>query len=97
MKPDTFKWLEDWLTSQADGEWEHRYGIRIESLDNPGWSVMIDIGKASSPSRSFEPVIVERSESDWLQCRVVDGRFEGFGDTRKLAEIIEIFREWTSR
>ena len=33
--------VNEWFQSQCDGDWEHDYGITIETLDNPGWSVEI--------------------------------------------------------
>ncbi|WP_203237204.1 Imm53 family immunity protein [Streptomyces gilvosporeus] len=39
MPLDPLSSLTAWYTSQCDGGWEHEYGIRIETLDNPGWSV----------------------------------------------------------
>ncbi|MEW1657997.1 Imm53 family immunity protein [Streptomyces sp. NPDC093707] len=39
---DPLSSLTAWYTSQCDGDREHEYGIRIETLDNPGWSVEID-------------------------------------------------------
>ena len=27
--------LQSWYQSQCDGDWEHEFGIRIETLDNP--------------------------------------------------------------
>lgn len=33
-----FEWLQKWYKSQCDGDWEHEYGIKIETVDNPGWS-----------------------------------------------------------
>ena len=72
-------WLENWYSSQCDGSWEHFYGIKIETLDNPGWAVEID------------RVI---SDNDWLSCRLQNNKFEGFGDVSKLYEILEIFRKW---
>ena len=36
-------WLEGWYTRCCDGEWEHRYGVCIETLDNPGWLIRIDL------------------------------------------------------
>src|ERR1700682_6352449 len=35
--------LQDWYTAHRDGDWEHQYGVTIESLDNPGWWVRIDL------------------------------------------------------
>ena len=34
--------LSNWFASQCDGEFEHAYGIRIESTDNPGWLIRFD-------------------------------------------------------
>ena len=35
--------LEAWYLRQCNGDWEHLYGVTIETLDNPGWSVTIDL------------------------------------------------------
>jgi hypothetical protein len=29
-------WLQGWYATQCDGDWEHEYGVSIETLDNPG-------------------------------------------------------------
>jgi hypothetical protein len=29
--------LQVWYGAQCNGSWEHTYGIKIETLDNPGW------------------------------------------------------------
>ena len=34
-------YLTAWFARQCDGDWEHDLGIRIETLDNPGWAVDI--------------------------------------------------------
>ena len=38
-----FQRLQKWYKSQCNGDWEHSFGIKIETLDNPGW---IEIGRA---------------------------------------------------
>ncbi|MFE2849501.1 Imm53 family immunity protein, partial [Streptomyces scopuliridis] len=30
-------WLQNWYTQQCDGDWEHEWGVKIATLDNPGW------------------------------------------------------------
>lgn len=40
---DVLQWLQNWYISQVDGDWEHQYGVAIETLDNPGWKVTIDL------------------------------------------------------
>lgn len=39
----SFSALERWYASQCNGEWEHSYGVWIDSLDNPGWQVRISL------------------------------------------------------
>ncbi len=39
----TLKWIQQWYYEQCDDDWEHQFGIFIETIDNPGWSVKISI------------------------------------------------------
>ncbi len=60
--------------AQCDGEWEHDYGIKIETLDNPGWLVSIDLLGTDLEDKSF-PTIAQgvgaksnpRSPT-WIHC-----------------------------
>ena len=36
-------WIQEWFFSQCNDVWEHSYGIKIDTLDNPGWSVLVDL------------------------------------------------------
>ena len=38
---DALNWINGWFQSNCDGDWEHGFGITIETLDNPGWCVKI--------------------------------------------------------
>lgn len=35
--------LERWFAAHCDGDWEHGYGVQIQTTDNPGWLVKIGI------------------------------------------------------
>ena len=35
-------WLMNWYSAQCDEDWEHQYGVKLETLDNPGWSLIIE-------------------------------------------------------
>jgi hypothetical protein len=48
--------LQNWYKSQCDGAREHHYGISIESCDNPGWWVKIDLAGTSLDGKAFDPV-----------------------------------------
>ena len=53
---DSLPRLIKWFTQHCDGEWENDHGISIESCDNPGWWVKIDLKGTDLESRVFEPV-----------------------------------------
>jgi len=92
--------LQDWYRSQCDGAWEHTFGLRIETLDNPGWSVRIDLTGTELETKPFAPVShgidggSHEDGDDWLVCRIEKNTFEGFGDPGKLETILETFLKW---
>ena len=94
MESDLFNWLQNWYDSQCDGEWEHSYGIEIETLDNPGWIVVINLLETELEDRKFQEVSVHRNESDWIDCSVKNRKYQGAGGSFNLLEILNVFREW---
>jgi hypothetical protein len=64
-------------------------------LDNPGWTIKIDLAGTPLQDRSFKEINTERSELNWLQCQVKDARFEGFGGPENLSEILGLFLDWS--
>jgi len=86
--------LQDWYRSQCDGEWEHSFGIRIDTLDNPGWSVTIDLTDTGLETKPFDPVSRDMGDDDWLICRIEGKTFRGAGDPGKLEAILETFLKW---
>ena len=87
-----FLWLQEWYAGLCDGDWEHEYGIAIETLDNPGWSVIIHLNDTIYEDMPFEPVEENVSESDWLFLKIEAGTFFGVGDENKLLTIVSRFR-----
>ncbi|WP_396127298.1 immunity 53 family protein [Acidicapsa acidisoli] len=92
---DSLAWLQNWYTEQCDGDWEHANGVQIDTLDNPGWSVNINL-QDTRYSEVLNAVIVDENvgDSDWIVCRIVDGKSEGRGDSQKLLVIVQRFRSW---
>ena len=43
MDSNLIHWIEKWYKGNCNGDWEHSYGITIETLDNPGWDFTIDL------------------------------------------------------
>ncbi|MBJ7535562.1 immunity 53 family protein [Rhodomicrobium vannielii ATCC 17100] len=88
--------LSEWYSAHCDGEWEEARGIKIDTLDNPGWSLKVDLAGTSIAERAFAPVKLERSETDWIQARKNGQTLEAFGGPRNLEEMIQLFLAWAS-
>jgi hypothetical protein len=89
--------LRSWYVAQCDGDWEHTYGIRIDTMDNTGWCVQIDLRDTLLKGKQFDP-IDEGLETDdlglWIRCSVEGSKFRGFGDLGRLEQILGIFLDW---
>jgi len=87
--------LEDWFAGNCDGDWEHGWGVRISTLDNPGWSVDIDLTGTSLSGKAFDRVREERAEHDWVHCWLEAEVFKGRGGPKNLSEILGRFLRWS--
>ena len=83
--------LQEWYSSQCDGEWEHSYGVKIDALDNPGWVVKIDVPGLTCPEVTAKEMTMEAAAGDWMRCFVKDAVFHGYGDPFKLETILTYF------
>ncbi|MGW7050641.1 immunity 53 family protein [Streptomyces sp. NPDC054887] len=88
-------WLQGWYSGQCDGDWEHEWGIRIETLDNPGWLVTVDLEGTPLDELEYPEQSVERGPDDWVHTRVADRRFCGACGPGNLTEVLTAFRKWT--
>lgn len=92
--------LQDWYGKHCDGDWEHDFGIVIETTDNPGWWVKINLKGTKLEQRSFPSVIRSRGSNDkerdsWVNCFVDENAtFNGAGDVTSLCEILDTFLLW---
>ncbi len=97
---DTLEALQNWYILNCNGEWEHRNGIKIETCDNPGWWVKIDLAGTDLINKPFIPVIHGEvignldPQPPWLHCYVEEGKWNGAGDASSLREILEVFLNW---
>ena len=95
--------LQDWYLSQCNEDWEHTYGVSIGTLDNPGWSVEVELTGTTLHQAQFDEQSygvgenAEPNSNEWVHCTVKDNKFIGYGGPQKLEEIIEIFLSWAKR
>jgi hypothetical protein len=86
--------LEKWYASQCNGEWEHAYGVRINTLDNPGWRAQINLQGTKKQGAMLEKVKLTRSQDDWILYWVEKQEFQFACGPRNLSEAIDIFVSW---
>lgn len=91
---DILKWLENWYSSNCDGDWEHSFGIQISTIDNPGWYIKINLIETSLEDVPFSSMQIDRNANDWIRCKVENNVFIGAGGALNLHEIISVFRDW---
>ncbi|QDY78774.1 immunity 53 family protein [Streptomyces qinzhouensis] len=89
-------WLQSWYASQCDGDWEHTWGVAIETLDNPGWAVRIDLEGTGLADREYPEHQVTRGEHDWVTAWTADKAFRIACGPGNLAEALALFRSWAT-
>ncbi|MEP3654558.1 MAG: immunity 53 family protein [Litorimonas sp.] len=92
---DSLTQLQNWYLNECNGDWEHQYGVKIDTLDNPGWSIEIDIRDTYLAQREFEKVSIQNeSENDWVICWIKDEKFIGSCGPKNLGKMIGFFLNW---
>jgi hypothetical protein len=91
---DTVSRLCAWFERQSVNEWHEDHGVKIDTLDNPGWSMKVDLKGTSLQKKVFQEFRIERSDRDWVFARKNAEVFEVFGGPRNLNEMIEKFLLW---
>jgi hypothetical protein len=91
--------LDGWYHRQCNGVWEHSYGVSVDTCDNPGLIVKIDVVGSDMEGKAFEELKEgdlsgNVSYDDWRVCKVVEGVFIGAGSN--LNRVVEVFNAWCS-
>lgn len=97
---DTLFRLQQWYASQCDGDWEHTYGVKIDTLDNPGWRVTVDLTDTGLEGRPFETRergLADGVATDWYSVSVKNSKFEAAGDPTKLVYMLQTFLDWAEQ
>ncbi len=95
QKTDALVRLQDWYLAQCNGGWEHTYGVFLNSVDNPGWHLRVQLSGTDLMHRDFKKVRIQRDdERDWLVCEVAEHEFVGYCGPKNLTEMLEAFLAW---
>lgn len=103
MTEDNLNWLMQWYVGECNNDWEHTYGVEIGTLDNPGWTLKVDLKETTLEGRSFTSVTHGEPADDldewrrtgsWWIAEVKDGAFEASCGPLDLPAVISVFRKW---
>ena len=92
--------LQSWYLSQCNEDWEHTHGVEIGTLDNPGWSLSVELTDTEMEGKLYPEFSygigndADKSGHDWLITKLEEGKLIGYGGPLNLEELIEIFLEW---
>lgn len=92
---DLLAGIEQWCVSHCNGVWENSRGIRIETLDNSGWPVEIDLAGTSLAGLDFESVRIEGTDVNWLHAWFGQENLRLTAERGSLREILQFFIEWS--
>jgi len=67
--------LEKWYRQQCNRDWGHQWGVKIGTLDNPGWMIAISLNETRAEHRILQKVRIERTEDDWINYWVEKKHF----------------------
>jgi hypothetical protein len=102
----TMKWVESWYGRQCNGDWEHQRGLKVDTLDNPGWMLKVDLqgtdlAAFSLPDRDLgssgtgtdgRPVAPR-----WFHSQIRGGQYVAAGSADRLVDLFIAFRTWAMK
>ena len=103
MSDTGLPWLMQWYLHQCNGDWEHAYGVQIRNLDNPGWTLKIELSDTALEHRPFTRVEYGEPADDleewkrtgsWWVADVKGVCFDGACGPLDLEALINVFRNW---
>ena len=93
---DVLTQLQRWYLDQCDGEWEHSFGVAIDTLDNPGWIVKVDLTDTRLTGQPCERNVVHRSEDDWVASWREGAQWQAACGPLNLEEALQRFLTWAA-
>ncbi|MEV0598952.1 immunity 53 family protein [Streptomyces sp. NPDC050315] len=88
------KALQEWYSSFCDGDWEHSHGVRIETVDNPGWILIVDLERTPLNGRVCDREM-SFIDGKWFSVRSDGSQFTAACDPHSLEEMIGFFIEFS--
>jgi hypothetical protein len=89
---DGLAYLMAWYASHCDGDWEHQFGVTINTLDNPGWHLKIDLAETELEGVRIEDLGADAEATAWARWWSDGSTFEGAAGPASLGDLLDSFR-----
>ena len=92
--------LIEWYRCQCDDSWEHQHGIKLDTLDNPGWMLTVDLIDTNLQGKRMIELREGFSRTEhpvsplWIHCSVSDNHFSGACDPSQVARLFNVFNQF---
>lgn len=87
--------LQAWYARQCDGEWEHGYGIRLQTLDNPGWTITVSLhGTPMEHEDMTARLLNYQHDTDWIIIQKEGASLKGACGALQLEAMLSLVCEW---
>ncbi|MGW5969527.1 Imm53 family immunity protein [Streptomyces sp. NPDC055186] len=70
--------------------------MKIGTLDNPGWTVSIDLAETDLEEREYPHQETNRTTQDWLWAWTAEKTFHAACGPGNLTEALTLFRTWAA-
>ena len=91
---NVFQKLQCWYRIHCNGDWEHQSGIKIGNLDNPGWTIEIDLIGTILENAIFEEEYDNSSdELDWYKFKIENQVLNIWCGASNLDQVLGMFFE----
>lgn len=89
---ETIERIQDWYKINCNGDWEHSYGYKIETLDNPGWAIKIDLAETALENIEFQREFQNpKNDNDWFQIHTENNILNIYCGPENMKSTFEIF------
>ena len=89
---ETIERLQDWYKLNCNGDWEHSYGFSISTLDNPGWTIRIDLEETCLEALNYSKEFQNPNfEHDWFFIKTENKVLDIACGPENLKKVFEIF------
>ena len=84
--------IQNWYKLNCNGDWEHSYGYSIATLDNPGWTIRIDLTETPLENLEFNKEYQNsEKEHDWFFIKTKEKVLDISCGPNNLKQVFNIF------